>query len=251
MEIPEISKDEYEELSLENATRATQLNSLKSIQAPLKNTKPVNFKSNEAVTVLQHEYAVANADSNQHILGNYVAGQCIILALYDHKNKKAVLAHIDALTELNSLHSLLNLVSSENTVAHLAGGTSHTQEQCIKIIEFLNDNNIKIVNAALVRQSFEPASLAIDSRTGTIYSPVEYYQLDQTPDIDFRINKAGFQWEPTPLTCYENKSSEINPVQNTVEKIKFSPRFNFDSNSSDRNLHVENNASFSFKNTIG
>ena len=115
------------------------------------------------------------------------------MALYDSENKVAVLAHIDAMTDTDSLSRLFNLISKENTVAHLFGGNYSSQDRCMDIIEVLERNNIKIVNSDIARDSFGSASLAIDSRTGVIYAPVKHTQLNKTSDLDIRLQIAELQ----------------------------------------------------------
>jgi hypothetical protein len=192
---------------------------LHKIQSPLKGVKSVDFKSYEAVTVLQHEYAVTKADYSQPVLGTFGAGPCVILALYDHENKTAVLAHIDALTDIDSLQRLFSSISKESTVAHLAGGDFSSQEMCMDIIELLEKNNIKIVNSDIARSSFDSASFAIDARTGKVYSPVRHDQLHKTSDIDMRLQLAGLQFGKSPIKeCYKG-SKLIAPIKKDSPSI--------------------------------
>lgn len=61
------------------------------------------------------------------------------------------------------------------------------------------------------------ASLAIDARTGAIYSPVSHHQLNKTPDIDCRLKIAGLQFTHSPLKrCYDG--SQIKPAVESPEK---------------------------------
>lgn len=172
---------------------------LKSLQAPMRGLKRVDFKKSDSMTVLQHEYAITNAESEKPVLGTFGAGPCLILALYDDKNKVAMLAHIDALTNLTSLSILFSRVSKENTVAHLFGGNLSSKAMCIDVADLVERNNIKIVNADIVRFDFSSASLAIDSRTGSIYE-VEPQQLESDKNMDARLRLVGLQFMPTAMT---------------------------------------------------
>ncbi|MBA4697266.1 MAG: hypothetical protein H2069_07760 [Legionella sp.] len=182
------------------------------IRSPLRGHKPVDFKANEAVMVLQHEYAITDAADKLPILGTFAAGPCVIVALYDDINEIALLAHVDAVTDLDPFSQLLNTTfSKENTVAHLSGGQVGAESLCIDVIKKLEENNIKILNIDILKSSFEVDSLAIDSRNGQIYTPV-------TPDQLTRINDnlgPMLYFFTSPLVCcYQNEpveqSSDIN-----------------------------------------
>jgi peptide-N-terminal asparagine amidohydrolase len=164
---------------------------LKEIQATLTRTKPIDFKSNETITILQHEYAITQSTALQPVLGTFGAGPCIILALYDNKNNIAVLAHIDAVTDIQSLSEVLHPLSKDNTVAHLTGGWWITsQNMYLEIVKLLNKENIRIINADIFKSPFASASsLAIDSRNGNIYSPVRSTQLSDVSDFFMRFKR--------------------------------------------------------------
>src|SRR5579872_5232496 len=161
-----------------------------TIKGPLKNTREINFKPEQTVFVMQQEYAVTDEKSDQPILTTGGAGSCIILALYDQKNKIAILAHIDN-SCTHSVASLLKDISIEHTVAHLAG--SDIEKDCLKVIEILEKNKIKIINADIVNDPTisEPASLAIDARTGDIYSPVKASHYKMPVDFYIRFAKIN------------------------------------------------------------
>ena len=113
-----------------------------SIKSPLKNTCEINFKPEQTVFVIQKEYAITNANSDKHILGSAGAGPCIILALYDSKNKIAVLSHIDGST-VDSISLLIKDISIQHTVAHIAGGDSSSKKSALKF-KMLEINKIKL-----------------------------------------------------------------------------------------------------------
>ncbi|PWY55127.1 hypothetical protein DGG96_13165 [Legionella qingyii] len=177
---------------------------LNSVHRLLKGAVPVDFKLTETITVLQHEYAITTATSEQPILGTYGANTCLILALYDATNKMAILAHIDTMTPIESLSELLQPVS-ENSIAHLAGGDSNSHSMCIELIELLTKYHIHIENADVLKSSFAGASLAIDARTGTIYSPVRPDQLYKTADINQRQRRVQMQFIKSPLVQCNDK----------------------------------------------
>lgn len=197
--------EEYLKLIKRNYKRANNvyLKKIEPFKAPLKNIKKVDFKADDTFYVLQHEYGVTDADSSKPILGTGGAGPCVILVLYDKKNKKAVLTHIDSLTDLSSLSQLLVGVDKGNTVAHLAGGKVCSQEECYKIFKFLQKHGIKIENVDLIQaDADEPMSMAIDARTGAIYSPVKIDQFKLAKDIERRLDKVCSLAMQKPLKDY-------------------------------------------------
>jgi len=208
LEIPTLSERESKEINAEFAAQEIRYQKLLSLRKQQIKTTPVNFKSSEAVAVLQHEYAITTATANQPVLGTFGAGPCLILALYDSENKTAILAHIDSMTDINSLSRLFDLVSKEHSVAHLVGGNSSSQDFCMDIVELLENNKIKIAYADIVRGSFDSASFAIDSRTGAIYTSVAHYQLTQAADMNLRLQLAGLQFAKSPLRQYHIRQQE-------------------------------------------
>lgn len=179
---------------------------LRQTQSPLQGFKPVDFARNEAVMVLQHEYAVTQADYEQPILGTFGAASCLILALYDDENKTAILGHIDTLVALDSLQNLFSSMTKENTVAHLFGGNSLSQDMCLDTVNLLEKNNIKIVNSEIVRDASSSASLAIDARTGQIYYPIKPNQLQKALDLGIRLQQVESLVGKSPLKeCYKGK----------------------------------------------
>lgn len=175
------------------------------LSAPLKNTCEVDFKPDQTVFVLQQEFAVTDANSDKPVLGTGGAGPCIILAIYDQKNKIAILAHVD-ISCLYDIPTLFKNISIEHSVAHISGGTG-CEEDSLKIIDILERHKIKIVNADIERDRYLPASLAIDARTGNIYSPVDISQLHIPLNFDIRFSKILFDVKMTPLRlCYTSKT---------------------------------------------
>lgn len=211
LEIPTLDESEKAVINREIQGKNEQFKHLKSIQAPLRNTQQINFTPHEAVTVVQHEYAIATFDSRQPVLGTFGAGPCVILALYDKENRRAMLAHIDSLTDLQSLSRTIQKFSSKNTIAHLLGGDSSSQFMCIELLEVLRKLNIEIENADLINHFNPSASLAIDSRTGAIYSPIHHSQLSKTNDLDSRLQMAGMGITTSPLTIFNNSLSQSPP----------------------------------------
>lgn len=183
------------------AIKQQQTQFYSQINKPLANVNPVDFPKSAAFTIYQHEYGITTAKSRMPILGTWAAADCVILALYDNKNKIAALAHIDAM-EVKSLANIFKYVDVESTVAHLYGGSSALSfDKCLDIIEFIKSSGLKIENCALIEHSNGCASLAIDARNGKLYSPVEPHHLTPCDNVNFKIVSSicNLSQELTPL----------------------------------------------------
>lgn len=168
----------------------------------------IDFEKKDSFVVLQHEYAIAKETSIKPVLASFGAGPCLIVALYDTKNKVAVLSHVDSCTDLTSLpKNLFSEISIESTVAHLFGGQESSKEMCLQILDLIERRGIKIENLDIVRGFGEDAaSLAIDVRTGRVYTPVPYVCLDEDKSIECRLKVLELQmlmWNRSPLRRLE------------------------------------------------
>lgn len=143
---------------------------------------------------------MTEADSDRPILGSYGAGPCFILALYDEKNKISLLAHISAIASLDAITQQLNHLSINDTIAHLTGGAQGSEQRSMEIIDLLKKNRITVVSADIIRENpaTNPASLAIDTRTGKIYSPV---LPDQLKTLGVK-NRKGINQNRFLTECY-------------------------------------------------
>lgn len=154
--------------------------------------KSGNFTASESQGVSQHEVALTSADSKKPVLGTLGAGPCFIVAAYNKKTQQALLAHVDMLTDLDSLRLHLNNLggnAQDKIQIHLLGGNDGTRVQASEIISIINDRgDAEIVSAricsSLNRESGE--QLAIDARTGEVFTNFTPEQLDLGADFDFR-----------------------------------------------------------------
>lgn len=53
--------------------------------------------------IIQKEYTITNSKSDKPIIGTFGLGPCIALTGYDPETSTAVIAHIDATTDIQSL----------------------------------------------------------------------------------------------------------------------------------------------------
>jgi hypothetical protein len=173
----------------------------------------IDFHPEETCAVYQHEYAITTSNSIKPVLASLGAGPCLIVAIYDEESKKAVLTHIDSKTKLDSLNRLLKMMSPSSSSVHLCGGDMSSKEMCMDIVDLIESNGFRISSADIVRS--DVSSLAIDSRTGSIYSPISSEDLEIRKDTELRLKMAFFHIlaESSPLNLIYDGSlpSEARP----------------------------------------
>ena len=167
-----------------------RVNKLLSAKKPLNalSFSFINFNKDETLAIAPHEGAKVTANSLYPIVGSWGADPCVNIALYDKQNKIVIFTHCDDDTGIQFLENSLSSLSIENTVAHLVGGNCQSDKMCEGLLDLLTKNNVKIVSCEMPRDrnlsAKQPASLAIDARTGHIFSPVKSNQLVKRPYSD-------------------------------------------------------------------
>ena len=154
---------------------------------PLQGHQTVEFKISDATNVIQGTYMKAESDSSFPVLGTFGAGPCLIMAIYCPGTNTAALAHLDAGNTVSSITKLVSEMAADHAVnVHFVGGDSESKDNLNSIYSAVLDlNNVTVINADISRTSAGiSASLAIDSRTGTIYSPVIPANLTLEEDLD-------------------------------------------------------------------
>lgn len=160
-----------------------------------------SFSKNEAQAVLQHEVAITNSNSTKPILGTYGAGPCVIVALYNPQTKVAALAHVDSLTNINSLAHHVDQISSVGAVeVHLSGGDSSSKKMVTEIIKLINSRQGAKIISANVCNGYESKSLALDSRTGAVFTSFDPKQLQHADDWELRLQLVGMQFSSSAIT---------------------------------------------------
>ncbi|MGC1853947.1 MAG: hypothetical protein WA659_01015 [Candidatus Aquirickettsiella sp.] len=163
------------------------------------------FSLEESQAVLQHEVAITNSKSKKPILGSYGARPCVIVALYNPSTKEAVLAHIDALTTLFSLNQYFTKLSSnaengDKIQVHLSGGDNSSKKKTTALIKEINDCNDTEIISANICNGNDSKSLAIDSRTGEIFTSFRPNQLQHAPDYRLRMELVSMQFSESALS---------------------------------------------------
>lgn len=171
------------------------------------------FTPEEARGVAQRELVMANLDSQKPILGTFGADSCVAIAVYNPTTHKAMLSHVDALTELSSLRRYLDIIAQDSTEklqVHLAGGQESSKEVCAKIIKMLNDRGDNTIKSSkLIPLGGSGESLAIDARTGEVFTSFNPDQLDLGTDFDSKNQLLGLQTSTSPIKFVDYEKEAV------------------------------------------
>jgi len=151
------------------------------------------FTTEESFSVLQHEITITDGGNPKPILGSFGAGPCVIIAAYNPVTNQAMLTHVDALTSLSSLDAYFDRLSPSPRAklqVHLAGGDDSSKEQVTIILEKIYSLRDAEILSANLCCGHESKSLAIDSRTGEVFTVFHPKQLGKTEDHEFRMARV-------------------------------------------------------------
>ncbi len=149
---------------------------LKQLQ-PEKNF--LSLDNDESIGVFQGDVVYTDPYSKHPVVASYGARPCIILACRNPETGESALAHIDAVTNLKFVHTILNNISGETNAAievHIATIVEHSSEKqsLYELCQILEKHeNVEIKSAILKKlpgNKISGARFALDSRTGEIYT---------------------------------------------------------------------------------
>jgi hypothetical protein len=130
-----------------------------------------------AIEVSQKIYAITSAAAAKPILQTWGSGPCVVVIIYDPSSKIGMLAHIDALTEVEDsfetiIQTFRELTEQENIVleAIIVQGMHHEDMKTYsEIIDALERLNVTIVYEHLLNLPLGlSASAQFDTRTGIV-----------------------------------------------------------------------------------
>ena len=192
LEIPELTESDKKQIQvkkqreklLENANKIGQEESVGK------------FTSEDAYGIIQGSVGYTNSTSQKPILGTYGAGPCIIVAMYNSETKKAALSHIDTSLDMNkTLNNMISSIQSsqdKKLSIHLRGGDSSAKNQAKDLLNYLSKRgDVEIKSCSLV--TYTSDRLAIDSRTGDIYTNFQVNQLEAHPECSQLIQRHVLQ----------------------------------------------------------
>lgn len=143
----------------------------------------------KAIEVFQGEYAVSKPSHNRYLQSSG-AGPCVIITLYDKKNKIGLLAHLDAAVDIyNSMDLILQKLKEKgadasNLEARIIGGQRSQSEKIVyEIKDRLNESNIKIVETDVLADPQTSKDILFDLETGEVYDYNE--TITTTPKDEF------------------------------------------------------------------
>lgn len=145
--------------------------------------------------IAQRAYGVTDAGSDQPVLGTSGLGPCIAVTFY-HEGV-AALAHVDSMTDTDSLRDMLDTMGIEpgtpGVEVRLIGGEPSSRWLAIRILRSLQELGLEPTQADIIDKP-HPSQLAIDARTGEVYygySPFDTgpEEPEGDPDLSFTLRK--------------------------------------------------------------
>jgi hypothetical protein len=155
--------------------------------------------------VLQRQFSVASAENEFPILATYGAGPCVIAAFYNQSNQTSSLGHLDGWTNvipsLNMMHLSIRENDDDNIVMHLAGGDRSSVDLQLEILDWVFHNNITLESCKLNHNMNSPQSesLAIDSRTGEVYSNFSVHNITHQKNYKTLMELTASQFQKSFL----------------------------------------------------
>lgn len=143
--------------------------------------------------VIQKEYAITNAKSNEPIIGTFGLGPCIAVTVYDAETQTAAVAHVDGTTRVDSLARIIDEFEDRSRIrVGLIGGDGSSRKQAIQMIQFFQNMGINLDHADILSKS-HPTAFVIDSRTGDITPNITPINNGEAEDL--RMQAAGLQMD--------------------------------------------------------
>jgi hypothetical protein len=220
LELPILTVFDLEQIRYQEDRRVRDRQLVEEVRSIGQRENYGHFTSAEAEGILQHEMGFTDAKSERPVLATFGAGPCIAIAVYNPETRTASLAHIDALTELPSTDALFYQLSKDSDATlevHLAGGMEMSREQVTELIRRIQIKpNVAVKSANIIPEDggFGGKSLAIDSRTGEVFTDFDVHQLN-TPNLDGRLMMVGMQFIRSPINwAYDGRvNAEVKPYK--------------------------------------
>ena len=199
---------------------------IRELQALGQPDKHLDVSGDEDIGVFQGDIAYTDPDSIHPILASYGAAGCVILATHNPETGVTALTHIDAATDLRNtiaaaVYGVRGKSSSDVVIeAHLAGATQgnggeSTLAGIVDILDLFDNEEIKVeIKSADVADTDRSESLAIDSRTGKVFTefnplevPTAGVETEQDLDIKAQNVSMGFRREAN--TAYNGRGVSV------------------------------------------
>ncbi len=120
--------------------------------------------------VFQREYIITNAYKHKFVQ-TYGVGPCIALSLFNKKTNQALLAHIDAQTNVNrEVLALIHLMGNdENIEARVFGGIEGDKTRlATRVMEVLKEGKVTITESYIERPKNSFLSVMLNTETGEL-----------------------------------------------------------------------------------
>lgn len=231
LEIPGLAKEESAAFRRQEFTHALEGLPIWAANSKGQPHRRGNFTSGEARNIPQHGVGYTDATSAKPILGSYGAGPCLIVAVYNPETKTAALSHVDELTLLHSITDIfyqLGKNSKEKLQVHLAGGDESSRNMVTEIINIISHTpNAEIISSDVLNPGGGSKQLAIDARTGEVFTEFKLDQLDTGPNYErgkTALNSAVFEGrKPFALSMVFDDRKEARDSGHAIDRALFIP----------------------------
>jgi hypothetical protein len=155
-----------------------------------------------AVGIGQRQVGFTCANSDHPVLASYGAGPCIIVAAYNRETRQASLAHVDVWTQKESIAYMFRKLRGETNATlevHLSGAMEDleaigkdVERNVQNVLDILNDTPYASLRSShLFKRGTASEKLAIDARTGNIFTAFSLLNVPLIKSIDLQALEAG------------------------------------------------------------
>ena len=151
--------------------------------------------SEKAVEVMQHQYLITNAKSNE-LIQTFGAGPCVIVTLYDKNSKTGLMTHLDATTPVDiSFDRMISEfafrgLNPQNLEARIIGGQEGSSEKLVYEIEKrLGTEKIKVVERDYLNNIAGSDCVTMNLNTGEVFDYDETIHSTKSEELDALVKK--------------------------------------------------------------
>jgi hypothetical protein len=206
LELPELSEEDKLELARQDAERRAGERLLERANGVGQPYNSGRFSATEAQGILQHEIGLTRDTDAHPILASFGAKPCVIMAAYNPETHSGLLCHIDSLTTLSSLDRHIDKIKGNGTTPieiHLVGGEMSSKKMVIALLAKIDDMpGLTIKSSNLIGNPQDSKSLAIDTRSGEIFTEFANQQITLSPNYERRLQWIEMQSSESPIQLF-------------------------------------------------
>lgn len=223
LELPVLTPQQIRNHANQTAEASATLQKLDRVNAIGQTRTTGHFTAQEARDIMQHSAGFTDATSKRPIMASYGAGPCIIMAIHNPDQKSVALAHIDSLTTMDSVRNLFFVLCNGKSPleVHLRGGEKASPHLAIQLLEMIDSQpDTLLKSACLCAEDGNSKMLAIDSRSGEIFTDFDIANIDIGKDYLYRKTIMQSQRIPSGLSTSFNDLTNMRESGNAFPVIE-------------------------------